>query len=160
GRATFNRVRPGDIGNNSYRRHELHFWAERIFDRFEHSSLQIKVSQIIIHKAHQPNIVVDFSDADGLTSEDRTEVDFLTAKTDSTTTRDHDGFIVKWIVDIRQPLVGTCGRLIDLRQALHVQSLMRPLIIEDLDEFVEPNLLLQEIESSKFGDFFLQDQMH
>src|SRR5262249_3094972 len=61
------RVRPGDIGDSSYRRHGLHFWAERIFDRFEHSSLQIKVSQIIIHKAHQPNVVVDFSDADGLT---------------------------------------------------------------------------------------------
>src|SRR5215471_19126175 len=62
-------VRPGDIGDSSYRRHGLHFWAERIFDRFEHSSLQIKVSQIIIHKAHQPNVVVDFSDADGLTGE-------------------------------------------------------------------------------------------
>src|SRR5215472_8174148 len=107
-------VRPGDIGDSSYRRHGLHFWAERIFDRFEHSSLQIKVSQIIIHKAHQPNVVVDFSDADGLTGEDRTEVDFLAAQTDSTTTRDHDGFVVEWIVDVRQPLVGTCGRLIDL----------------------------------------------
>ena len=33
---------------------------------FEHPSLQIEVSQIIIHKAHQPNVVVDFFDADGL----------------------------------------------------------------------------------------------
>src|SRR5262249_55941671 len=99
-------VRPGDIGDSSYRRHGLHFWAERIFDRFEHSSLQIKVSQIIIHKAHQPNVVVNFSDADDLTGEDRTEVDFLAAQTDSTTTRDHDGFVVEWIVDVRQPLVG------------------------------------------------------
>src|SRR5262249_29445176 len=153
-------VRLGDIGDSSYRRHGLHFWAERIFDWFEHLSLQIKVSQIIIHKAHQPNVVVDFSDADGLIGEDRTEVDFLAAQTDSTTTRDHDGFVVEWIVDVRQPLVGTCGRLIDLRRALHVQGLVRPLVVEDLDEFVEPSLLLQEIGSSRFGGFFLQGQMH
>src|SRR5215831_7607004 len=90
GSTNLTQVRPGDIGDSSYRRHGLHFWAERIFDRFEHSSLQIKVSQIIIHKAHQPNVVVDFSDADGLTGEDRTEVDFLAAQTDSIITRDHD----------------------------------------------------------------------
>jgi hypothetical protein len=32
-----------------------------MFERFEHPSLQIEVSQIIIHKTHQPNVVVDFS---------------------------------------------------------------------------------------------------
>ena len=35
------------------RRAFAHFWAERIFERFEHSRLQIEVSQIIIHKANQ-----------------------------------------------------------------------------------------------------------
>ena len=29
-------VRPGDIGNSLYRRHGLHFWAERVFEWFEH----------------------------------------------------------------------------------------------------------------------------
>src|SRR5262249_43075715 len=119
-----------------------------------------KVSQIIIHKAHQPNVVVDFSDADSLTNENRTEVDFLAAQTDSTTTHDHNSFIMKWIVDVRQPLISTCGRLIDLHRALHIQDLVRPLVIEDLDEFIEPSLLLQEIGSSKFDNFFLQNQIH
>jgi hypothetical protein len=51
------------MGYTTYLRH---FWAERIFQRFEHSSLQIEVSQIIVHKAHQPDIVAHFFDADGL----------------------------------------------------------------------------------------------
>ena len=41
---------------------------------------------------------MDFLDADGLAGEDRAEVDFLAAETDSTTAGDHDGFVVEWIV--------------------------------------------------------------
>lgn len=90
-------------------------------------------------------------DADGLTGEDCTEVDFIAAQTDSTATRDHDGLAVEWIVDIGQPLVGTCGRLTDLGRALHVQGLVRTLVVEDLDELVEPSLLLQKIGSRRLG---------
>ena len=49
-----------------YLSHGWHFWAERIFERLEHSILQIEVSQIIIHKGDQPDVVVDFLDANGL----------------------------------------------------------------------------------------------
>src|SRR5467141_3849621 len=65
------------------RKHRQYFWAEGIFQRFEHPSLQIEVSQIIIHKTDQPNIVVNFFDADGLAGKDRTEVDFFVPHTDS-----------------------------------------------------------------------------
>ncbi|MGH9494065.1 MAG: hypothetical protein ACRD3B_03635, partial [Candidatus Sulfotelmatobacter sp.] len=41
----------------------------------------IEVSQIIIHKADQPNIVVYFFDADGLAGEDRAEIDLFAAQT-------------------------------------------------------------------------------
>ena len=74
--------------------------------RFEHSSLQIEVPQIIIHKTDQPNIVVNFFDADGLSGEDCAEVDFFLAETNAATTRDYDGFIVQRIVDVRQSGVG------------------------------------------------------
>jgi hypothetical protein len=37
-------------------------WAERIFDRFKHSGLQIEVSQVIIHETDQPDVVVEFFD--------------------------------------------------------------------------------------------------
>src|SRR5258708_18555550 len=55
------------MGDRMYRLHGYHFWAERIFEWFEHPRLQIEVSQIIIHKADQPDVFVNFFDADGLT---------------------------------------------------------------------------------------------
>ena len=65
---------------------------------------------------------------------------------------DHDGFIVEGIVDVRQSGVHALGRLVDLRRALHVQGLVRTLVVEDLDELVEPSLLLQKIGSRRLGD--------
>jgi hypothetical protein len=37
-------------------------WAERIFERFKHSGLQIEVSQVIIHETDQPDVVVNVFD--------------------------------------------------------------------------------------------------
>src|ERR1700752_2662542 len=65
------------MGYTTYLRHGYHFWAERICERFEHPRLQIEVPQIIIHKADQPDVVVDFFDADGLSGKDLAEIDFF-----------------------------------------------------------------------------------
>jgi hypothetical protein len=46
-------VQSGEMLYRTFRRHTLHFWAEGIFERFEHARLQIEVPQIIIHKTHQ-----------------------------------------------------------------------------------------------------------
>ena len=73
--------------------------AERIFERFEQSSLQIEVPEILTHKVHQPDVVVHFFDADGLSGKDLAEVDFFLAQTDATTARDHDGLVVERIVE-------------------------------------------------------------
>ncbi|HKS66765.1 MAG TPA: hypothetical protein VJR26_05965, partial [Candidatus Acidoferrales bacterium] len=56
---------------------------ERIFQRLQHSRLQIEVSQIIIHKADQPDVVVHFFDADGLSGKDLAEIDFLPSDADA-----------------------------------------------------------------------------
>src|SRR2546430_226042 len=85
---------------------------------------------------------------------------FFFAQTVGAATRDHDGFIVEGIVDVRQAGVGARRRLVDLRGTLHVQGLVRPLVVEDLDELVEPSLLLQKIGSRRLGGFSLQGQMH
>jgi len=58
-------------------------------------SLEIELSKVIIHKVRQPSVVVDLFDADGLTGEDRIEVDFLAAQAGSSAMRDHDGFVVE-----------------------------------------------------------------
>jgi len=103
-------------------------------------------------------MVVDFFDAHGLAGEDGAEVSFFVSQTNATASGDHDGFIVG-IVDVGQPLVGTCGRLIDLCWALHVQRFVRTLVVEDLHELVEPRLLLQKVGSRGLGGFFFQGQM-
>src|SRR5215468_4145557 len=151
--------RPGDMGYRTYASHGWHFWAKRIFERFEHPSVQIEVPQIIIHKAHQPDVVVNLLDADGLSSKDLAEVDFFVAQTDAATAGDHDGFVVEGIVDVRQPGVGTGGGLVDLRRAFHVQSFVRALVVEDLNEFVEAGLLWQKVGGRRLGGFFLQGEM-
>ena len=69
--------------------------GRRVVEWFEHSGFHIEVTQIIIHKADQPDVVVNFFDADGLTGEDRAEVDFLVAQTDAAAVGDHDGLVVE-----------------------------------------------------------------
>src|SRR5262249_16108353 len=129
-------------------------------ERLDHPSLQIEVPQIIIHKADQPYVVVNLLDADGLSSKDLAEIDFFVAQTDAATASDHDGFVVEGIVDVRQPGVGTGGRLVDFRRTLHIQSFVRALVVEDLNEFIEAGLLLQEVGGRRLGGFFLQGEMH
>jgi hypothetical protein len=90
---------------------------------------------------------VDFFDAHGLTGENRAEIDCFRAQTDAATTGDHDG--VEGLVDVRQSGVHALGRLVDLRRALHVQGFVRTLVVEDLDELVEPSLLLRKIGSRR-----------
>ena len=122
-------------------------------------SFQIEVSQIVIHKAHQPDIVVHFFDADGLTGKDLTEIDFLLAQTDAAATGDHDGFIVQGIVDVLQSTVGTQRRLVDLRRTLHVESFVRTFVVEDVDKFFKAGLLLKKIGGGWLGGLFLRSQM-
>ncbi|MBS1867703.1 MAG: hypothetical protein JSS69_17450, partial [Acidobacteria bacterium] len=62
---------------------------------FEHPRLQIEVSQIIIHKADQPDVVVHFFDARGLPGEDRAEIDFPATQANAATTGEHDGSVVE-----------------------------------------------------------------
>src|SRR3984957_15576828 len=106
GRASSLWVQPGDMGDTTYLTHRLLFWSEGIFQRFKQPRLQIEVSQIIIHKAQQPDIVVDFFDADRLAGKDLAEINFLATQTDAPASGDHDRFIVEGIVAVRQAGVG------------------------------------------------------
>jgi hypothetical protein len=88
---------------------------------------------------------VHFFNADGLACKDRTEINFLATETDPAAIGDDDDFVVERIIDIRQSLVGASRGLIDLGRALHVESFVRTLLVEDLDEVIELGLLLQEV---------------
>ena len=52
------------------------------------------------------------------------------------------------------------GRFVDLCRTFHVQSFVRALVVEDLDELVEASLLLQKVDGRRLGGFFLQGEVH
>jgi len=58
--------------------------------------------------------------------------------------------VVKEIVDIGQPSIAR-GGLIDLGEAFHVSGFMRTFLVEDLNEVVEPGLLLQTLGTGRGG---------
>jgi hypothetical protein len=98
---------------------------------------------------------VHLFDADCLASEDLTEVDLFATQTDAAATGDHNGFVVQGVIEVGQSLIRARGRLIDLSGTLHAQSLVRTLLVEDLEEVIEAGLLLQEIGGSGSGGFLL-----
>ena len=58
------------------------------------------------------------------------------------------------LLEYRQSLVGAGRGLIDLGRALHAQGFVRTFLVEDVDEVVEPGLLLKEVETGRLGGFF------
>src|SRR5882672_2669475 len=136
-------VRPGHIGNRSYRRHRLHFWAKRVVERLQSFFLQIDVAEIVLHKADQPNTFFDFFDPQGLSCEDRAEINFFAVQTDASAVGDMNDAVVKRISKFWQAAIAADGGSVDFRGALHVQGLMRPFVVELFEKIIEFALLLQ-----------------
>ena len=154
-------VRPGHIGNRSYRRHGLHqFWAKRVVQRLQRFFLQIDVAQIIVHKTDQPNSFFDFLQTDRLTGEDRAEINFLAMQADSSTAGNLDGFVVERISQLRQTAIGPRGGSVDFRGTFHVQRLMRPFVVELFAKRLEPALLLQTVGACGTRGFVFEREMH
>jgi hypothetical protein len=61
----------------------LHFWPEGIFKGLQSFLLQVYITEIIVHKADEPDAVVDLFDADGLASQAAAEIDLLAIKAQS-----------------------------------------------------------------------------
>src|SRR6266404_3807750 len=138
-------VRPGHIGNRSYRRHRLHFWAKRVVERLQSFFLQIDVAEIVLHKADQPNTFFDFFDPQGLSCEDRAEINFFAVQTDASAVGDVNDAVVKRISKFWQAAIAADGGSVDFRGALHVQGLMGPLVVELFEKIIEFALLLQAV---------------
>ena len=100
-------VRPRDIGSRTYRRHGLHFWPEGVVERLQGFLLQVYIAEIIIHKADEPDAVIDFFDADGLTGQAGAEIDFLAIKAQAAAVGNNDCFVMKWVVGIGNALIDT-----------------------------------------------------
>src|ERR1700676_4232522 len=141
------RVRPGDIGDRSYRRHRLHFWAKRVVERLQSFFVKIDVAEIVLHKADQPNTFFDFFDPQGLPCEDRAEINFFAVQTDASAVGDVNDAVVKRISKFWQAVIAGDGGSVDFRGALHVQGLMGPLVVELFEKIIEFALLLQAVSA-------------
>jgi len=67
----------------------------------------IKVSEIVLHKADEPDFVTDLFDADLLASEDCAQVNFPAFVTDPAATSDSGGEVMDRILEIAQALIGS-----------------------------------------------------
>ena len=117
--------------------------------------LWIDVAEIIVHKSDQPNIVVDLFDAHGLTRESGAEIDFLFEDADPSAVGDQSCPIVERIGKFADAAIWSCGRLIDVGGALHIESFMRVLVVKHMNEGIELGLLLKEVGTGGPGGFHL-----
>ena len=107
--------------------------------------LQIDVAEIVLHKADQPNTFFDFFDPQGLSCEDRAEINFFAVQTDASAVGDVNDAVVKRISKFWQAAIAADGGSVDFRGALHVQDLMGPLVVELFEKIIEFALLLQAV---------------
>ena len=112
-------VQSGDILYRAFLRHSLHSWAKRVLQGLQSPLLKIDVTEIIIHKANQPNTVVDLFDAYRLTSQRSAEIYFLFENADPSAVGDQNCPIVKRIGEFSDALIGPRGRLITSYRELH-----------------------------------------
>ena len=63
-------------------------------------------TQVVIHKANQPDVIVHFLDADCLAGKDCAEVNLFATETDPAAISNDNDFVVEGIVDVRQALIG------------------------------------------------------
>ena len=103
------------------------------------------------------SVVLNFLDTDSLAGKDGAEVDLFRTQTDPATTGDDDDAIMERIVDVGKALRLAGGGSIDLGRTLHGQGLMRTFLVVDLNKVIEFGLLLQKIETGRFGGLSLQD---
>jgi len=80
--------------------------ARGVCQRFEPAGLVVEVSQIVSHKADEPDVVVGLLDADGLAGEDGAEIDLSAFVADAPAGRDGDGLVVEGIGEFGQAEAG------------------------------------------------------
>ena len=73
---------------------------EGIRGAFDAPGLVIEEAQVVVHEAHQPDLLGDLLDADVLSGEHLTEIDLATPDADAAAGRDGDGAIVEGILQL------------------------------------------------------------
>jgi len=115
--------------------------------------LQIDITEIIVHKADQPDTVVDLFDTHSLTCERGTEIDFLFVDADSSAAGDQSCPIVERIGEFSDAAIRPRRRYVDVGGVLHIESFMGALVVEFMNEGIELSLLLKEVGTGGPGSF-------
>jgi hypothetical protein len=80
--------------------------------------LQIDITEIIVHKSHQPDAIIDLLDTDGLTRQRSAEIYFLFENADPSTVGNQSCAIVEGVRKFCDAPIGPGGGLIDFRGTL------------------------------------------
>ena len=75
-------------------------------DRFESTCLIVEVSQIIVHEADEPDVLVDLFDSDFLAGEDLAEIDLVSVEADPAAGGHDDGLVMEGVVELGQTSIG------------------------------------------------------
>ena len=136
------------------RTHGLHFWPEGVVQGLQGFFLQINISEIVLHKTDQPDAVVHFFEADGLSGKGYAEVDLLVVQAETSATGDEDSAVVERVVRFGDASIETGRSRVDLGRAFHGESFMRSFVIEFVQEGVELGSCTQIVPSADpFGLF-------
>jgi hypothetical protein len=104
----------------------------------------------MVHEVDEPNSIVGLFDSDGLAGEDLADIDFVPGEADAAAGRDADILVMEGIVEVGQAPIWPWWGPIALRGILHVERLMRALVVA-IDEVVKLGLLPHHLRS---GDSF------
>jgi hypothetical protein len=113
-----------------------------------------------MHKADEPNALVNFLDAEFLTGQHGGDVDPLAMQAVPTAGGDEHVAVVERITEFRQAVIASRGRQLEFCGAFHLEGLMRPFGVELAQEGIEARLLLQAVAAWRSGRLLLEGEMH
>ena len=85
---------------------------------------------------------------------------FLLPNANTAAVGDGDGAVVKRVLEIVEAAIRRREGAVELGWVLHVERLVRTLVVVAVEEVVELGLLLQEVLGRGLGGFFFQGQVH
>jgi hypothetical protein len=85
----------------------------------------IDIAKIVFHKTDQPDAVVDFFDADGLSCRGHAEIDLFIVQAKTSATGDHDGAIVERVMRFWDSSIRAAGSRVDLGRAFSTANDIR-----------------------------------
>ena len=94
-------------------------------------------------------MVVRLFDADLLPGKHLAHVDLASLVTDAPAGRNHGGPVVARILELLEALIGASRGLIAAGGRGHLERLVRPLVVELVDEGIEAGLLLEDIRGRR-----------